>query len=139
MGEPEPVARKPKETEVPGTTVPFQDRLVKVCRPPADVTVASQYDPSSVPAGRAKATCHPVSVSGPLLVMVYVPSHPVPQSAVLTRVAVGLAARAGLDEGDAGAGDATAAVGPASPAGGYLRSRNTGIATTVPRVAPAIT
>ncbi len=41
-GTPEPLPRKPKETEAPGAMVPFQERLVNVYRWPLEVSSASQ-------------------------------------------------------------------------------------------------
>jgi hypothetical protein len=55
---------------------------------------ASQKLPTLVPAGRSKATAQPLSVAVPPLVTVYLPSHPEPQSEVLTKVAVSPAAKA---------------------------------------------
>ena len=42
VGEPEPVARNPNDADAPGARVPFQERLVKVCRCPTLLRVASQ-------------------------------------------------------------------------------------------------
>ncbi len=42
VGEPGPLPMKPKETEAPGAMVPFQDRLLKVYRWPAECSSASQ-------------------------------------------------------------------------------------------------
>ena len=50
--------------------------------------------PALEPAGRSNWTFHPVIVVVPPLVIVYLPSKPLPQSDVLTNVAVGPAAYA---------------------------------------------
>ncbi len=49
-----------------------------------------------MPAGRSKATLQPVTLLLPPLVIVYLPSHPVPQSETLAKEAVGPAAYAGF-------------------------------------------
>ncbi|SCE75375.1 hypothetical protein GA0070558_10566 [Micromonospora haikouensis] len=42
VGSPVPATTKPNEVLAPGARVPFQDRLVKVCRWPEEVSSASQ-------------------------------------------------------------------------------------------------
>jgi len=59
------------------------------------VIAASQNEPMFDPAGRSNSTRHPLTAVLPPLVMMNLPSQPVPQSETLVKVAVGVAALAG--------------------------------------------
>ncbi len=79
---------KPKETEAPGASVPFQPRFLALQRVPELVTVASQAEVTLVSAGKSHWTFHELSVVVPVFLMVHLPSKPLPQSWVLAYVAV---------------------------------------------------
>jgi hypothetical protein len=73
VGDPEPEAVKPNDTERPGATVPFQDSFRNVWRWPELLRTAFQDEPTPVPAGRSKTTVHDVIADVPVLVIVYCP------------------------------------------------------------------
>src|SRR5688572_29325744 len=73
-GSPLPLATQPKLVEAPAVSVPFHDVLVKTKWPPSRVMFAFQYEPSVVPAGRSNSTRHELSVAGPGLCTVILPT-----------------------------------------------------------------
>lgn len=96
-GEPGPLPLKPKETEAPGASVPFQPTFLAVQWSPELVTVASQAEVTLVPVGKSHSTVQELREVVPVFFTVQLPPKPVPQSEVLAKVAVALvAAWAGL-------------------------------------------
>src|SRR5213079_3035207 len=64
-GAPEPLPLKPKETEAPGASVPFQERFLAVQWSAELVTVASQAELTFVPDGKSHSTVHELTVVEP--------------------------------------------------------------------------
>lgn len=106
VGEPLPLALKPKVVDAPGASVPFHPTLFAVTCWPEVVIAASQNTPMVVPAGRSNWTFQLLIEDEVLLVTVNLPSYPLDQLETLTKVAVAAFA----------AGDATNAIADASNA-----------------------
>lgn len=95
-GAPGPVPLKPKLTEAPGATEPFQPRFLAVQWVPELVTVASQAEPTAVPEGKSHSMVQEDRAVVPVFLTVHWPSKPLPQSDFLTKEAVAeVAASAG--------------------------------------------
>lgn len=87
---------KPKLTEAPGATEPFQPRFLAVQWVPELVTVASQAEPTAVPEGKSHSMVQEDRAVVPVFLTVHWPSKPLPQSDFLTKEAVAeVAASAG--------------------------------------------
>lgn len=84
---PDPLALKPKLADPPAEIVPFQDALVKVWCVPLVARTESQ-DELIVDEGRSNSTRHPLIAELVWLLIVHLPSKPVPQSEDLTHAAV---------------------------------------------------
>ena len=91
-GEPGPLPLKPKETEAPGASVPFQPVFLAVQWSPELVTVASHAEVTLVPEGKSHSTVQEPRVEVPVFFTVQLPPKPVPQSEVLAKTAVALVA-----------------------------------------------
>ncbi len=117
VGAPGPAPLKPKVTEAPGARVPFQPLSLAVQWLPVLVTVASQAEPTLVPAGKSHSIVQDVSVVVPVFFTVHLPSNPEPQSEPLAKVAVAPAAAwAGVDRPTTATRGRVSAVRPAAAA-----------------------